>query len=52
MTNSDHRVQGLDNDAVVADWPAILNQELAWLRGQYSALDEDSHVLWNAKVGS
>ena len=48
MTNSDHRVQGLDNDAVVADWPAILNQELAWLRGQYSALDEDSHVLWHS----
>jgi Ser/Thr protein kinase RdoA (MazF antagonist) len=48
MMKNDHRVQGLDNDAVVADWPAISGTELAWLRGQYPALDGESRMLWHS----
>jgi Ser/Thr protein kinase RdoA (MazF antagonist) len=48
MMNTDHRVQGLDNDAVVADWPAISGTELAWLRGHYPALDGECRVLWHS----
>lgn len=45
---SDHRVQGLDNDEVTADWPAIGDAALAWLRGCYAALDGDCRVLWHS----
>lgn len=48
MTNPDHRVQGLDNDDVAADWPAIDDAELAWLRGQHPALEGDCHVVWHS----
>ncbi|MBT2767729.1 phosphotransferase [Stenotrophomonas sp. ISL-67] len=48
MMNTDHRVQGLDNDDVVADWPAISGTELAWLRGRYPALDGEIRVLWHS----
>jgi Ser/Thr protein kinase RdoA (MazF antagonist) len=45
---NDHRVQGLDNDEVAADWPAIGNGELAWLREHHAALDGDCRVLWHS----
>ncbi|WP_313342185.1 phosphotransferase [Stenotrophomonas sp.] len=45
---NDHRVQGLDNDEVAADWPAIGDAALAWLRGRYAALDGDCRVLWHS----
>lgn len=48
MTNTDHRVQGLDNDDTAADWPAISDTELAWLRGHYPALDGDCRALWHS----
>ncbi len=48
MVQSDHRVQGLDNDHVIADWPAISDTELAWLRGRYPALEGDCQVLWHS----
>ncbi|MGE8239985.1 MAG: aminoglycoside phosphotransferase family protein, partial [Stenotrophomonas indicatrix] len=38
MTSSPHRVQGLNNDEVVADWPAIDAQEITWLRGHFPQL--------------
>lgn len=45
---SDHRVQGLDNDDVAADWPAIGEGELGWLRDQHAALEGDIRVLWHS----
>ncbi|MFL9583839.1 phosphotransferase enzyme family protein [Stenotrophomonas sp. AB1(2024)] len=48
MTHTDHRVQGLDNDDIAADWPAISDTELAWLRGHYPALDGDCRALWHS----
>lgn len=48
MTNTDHRVQGLDNDDVAADWPAISDTELAWLRPHYPVLEGDCHMLWHS----
>jgi Ser/Thr protein kinase RdoA (MazF antagonist) len=45
---NDHRVQGLDNDEVAADWPAIGDGELAWLRERHVALDGDCRVLWHS----
>ncbi|MGH8037732.1 MAG: phosphotransferase enzyme family protein [Stenotrophomonas sp.] len=45
---NDHRVQGLDNDEVAADWPAIDDGELAWLREHHVALDGDCRVLWHS----
>jgi len=43
-----HHVQGLDNDQVAADWPAISDAELAWLRGHYPALEGACEVLWHS----
>lgn len=48
MSTPQHRVQGLDNDHVQADWPALGNEELAWLGTRYAALAGHCRVLWNS----
>jgi Ser/Thr protein kinase RdoA (MazF antagonist) len=48
MTSSPHRVQGLNNDEVAADWPAISADEVAWLRTRYPALAADSTLHWHS----
>ena len=48
MTTGDHRVQGLDNDEVAADWPAISDREIAWLRGRFPQLKGDGRLLWHS----
>ncbi|MBK0013523.1 phosphotransferase [Stenotrophomonas sp. S41] len=48
MTSSPHRVQGLNNDEVAADWPAISADEVAWLCTQYPALATDSTLHWHS----
>ncbi len=48
MTTSPHRVQGLNNDSVAADWPAISEREIAWLREQYPQLDGVGAALWHS----
>lgn len=48
MSNSPHRVQGLNNDEVAADWPAITDREITWLRERFPQLGEASQVLWHS----
>ncbi|NYF34854.1 phosphotransferase [Stenotrophomonas sp. JAI102] len=48
MSNSTHRVQGLNNDEVAADWPAITDREIAWLRGRFAQLDGECQLLWHS----
>ena len=48
MTQQPHRVQGLNNDEVAADWPAIGVPELAWLQEHYPQLQADSQLLWHS----
>jgi len=48
MTSSPHRVQGLNNDEVAADWPAIDAQEITWLRGHFAQLGADSTLSWHS----
>ncbi|MGH8054675.1 MAG: phosphotransferase enzyme family protein [Stenotrophomonas sp.] len=48
MTTSPHRVQGLNNDEVPADWPPINEREIAWLREHFSALEGASAALWHS----
>jgi len=48
MISSPHRVQGLNNDEVAADWPAISADEVAWLCTQYPALAADSTLYWHS----
>ncbi|KAA8996019.1 phosphotransferase [Stenotrophomonas cyclobalanopsidis] len=48
MTSSPHRVQGLNNDEVAADWPAIRADEVAWLCTRYPALAADSTLHWHS----
>lgn len=48
MTQQSHRVQGLNNDEVAADWPAIDAAELAWLCDHYPQLDAGSALLWHS----
>ncbi len=48
MTVQPHRVQGLNNDEVAADWPPINQAELAWLKSQYPQLHAGSHLLWHS----
>ena len=48
MTDRSHRVQGLSNDEVAADWAPISPDELARLRGDYPQLDGDCRVLWHS----
>jgi len=48
MSNSPHRVQGLNNDEVAADWPAITDREIAWLRGRFAQLGGECQLLWHS----
>lgn len=48
MTTTNHRVQGLNNDEVPADWPAISNREVAWLRERFPQLEGAGPVLWHS----
>ncbi|MCU1064430.1 phosphotransferase enzyme family protein [Stenotrophomonas maltophilia] len=48
MTSSSHRVQGLNNDEVAADWPPISAADIAWLSARYPQLDEHSHPCWHS----
>lgn len=47
--NSDlHLVQGLNNDAVAADWPALAPAEIAWLATRYPVLQGSPRLLWHS----
>lgn len=48
MTASSHRVQGLNNDEVPADWPAISPREIAWLAGRFPQLHGATAALWHS----
>ncbi|MGF6418934.1 Ser/Thr protein kinase RdoA (MazF antagonist) [Stenotrophomonas sp. AN71] len=48
MTSSTHRVQGLNNDEVAADWPPISTADIAWLRQRYPQLDARSQPRWHS----
>ena len=48
MTSTDHRVQGLNNDEVPADWPTISDAEVRWLLGRFPQLAGNSDVLWHS----
>lgn len=48
MTLSSHRVQGLSNDEVAADWPAISADELARLRGDFPQLEGPCELVWHS----
>ncbi len=41
-------MQGLDNDHVQADWPAVGEDELAWLGTRHAALAGHGQVLWHS----
>lgn len=48
MTASYHRVQGLSNDEVAADWAPISADELARLHADYPQLEGDCRLLWHS----
>ena len=48
MTTPAHHVQGLDNDEVPADWPAISAGEIAWLQQHFVELQGDCRLLWHS----
>lgn len=48
MTTSPHRVQGLNNDEVPADWPAISAREVAWLGERFPQLAGAGAPLWHS----
>ena len=48
MNTDTHLVQGLNNDAVAADWPAITAHEIAWLRRRYRQLDGYCQLQWHS----
>ncbi|WP_313401515.1 phosphotransferase [Stenotrophomonas sp.] len=48
MMTEPHRVQGLNNDEVAADWPAISTGELAWLKGRYLQLGSSNQLRWHS----
>ncbi|WP_414492078.1 phosphotransferase enzyme family protein [Stenotrophomonas maltophilia] len=48
MTDLRHRVQGLNNDEVAADWHPISAAEIAWLRQQFAQLGADSTPRWHS----
>ncbi|WP_164137327.1 phosphotransferase enzyme family protein [Stenotrophomonas maltophilia] len=48
MTSSSHRVQGLNNDEVAADWPPISAADIAWLGARYPWLGEHSQPRWHS----
>lgn len=48
MNSTDHRVQGLANDEVTADWPAITDREIAWLGSRFPQLEGECDVRWHS----
>ncbi len=48
MTACSHRVQGLNNDEVPADWPAIAPYEIAWLAGRFAQLRGATAAQWHS----
>jgi Ser/Thr protein kinase RdoA (MazF antagonist) len=48
MSNSTHRVQGLNNDEVAADWPAISDREITWLGERFAPLAGACRLLWHS----
>jgi len=48
MSNNTHRVQGLNNDEVAADWPAITDREITWLGERFAALAGACRLLWHS----
>ncbi|AUZ55953.1 aminoglycoside phosphotransferase [Stenotrophomonas acidaminiphila] len=48
MTACSHRVQGLNNDEVPADWPAIAPHEIAWLAGRFAQLRGATAAQWHS----
>ena len=48
MSTSNHRVQGLNNDEVPADWPAIGDCEIALLANEFPQLEGTSAALWHS----
>lgn len=48
MSKDDHRVQGLNNDEVIADWPAITDREIRWLGGRFPQIEGEWRVLWHS----
>ncbi|MBN5173483.1 phosphotransferase [Stenotrophomonas maltophilia] len=48
MTSFSHRVQGLNNDEVAADWPPISARDIGWLRAHYPQLDGQSQPRWHS----
>lgn len=48
MNTDTHLVQGLNNDAVAADWPAIGSHEIAWLATRYRQLDGHCPLRWHS----
>lgn len=48
MNDDNHLVQGLNNDAVAADWPPLTAAEITWLGGRYRQLDGPCPLLWHS----
>ncbi len=48
MTLHPHRVQGLNQDSVAADWPAISVAEARWLQSRHPQLGGDWQLLWHS----
>lgn len=48
MNTTDHRVQGLHNDEVAADWPPISEREIAWLAERFPQLQRAGGALWHS----
>lgn len=48
MNSSSHRVQGLNNDEVAADWPPISAADIAWLSARYPQLGGHSQPRWHS----
>lgn len=48
MTSSSHRVQGLNNDEVAADWPPISAADIAWLSARFPQLGGHSQPRWHS----
>lgn len=48
MSTIEHRVQGLNNDQVAADWPAISRREITALQAHFPALQGACGVRWHS----
>lgn len=48
MNTTGLRVQGLDNDEVAADWPAISAGEVAWLGRHFAELAGGAQLRWHS----